>query len=128
MRISALLVGFSVGAYAMWKVAAPLPDMPPPCAIEAPCAVPQAAPVARPAPRQDLRVVVYDPATDPSPRMEQVVSRDRDGLTASDRLDAPVQPAGFRLVAMNRPDANGVCAVLDGETVRCVGFLDPRPD
>lgn len=129
MRISALLIGFSAGAYLMWRVVEPTPVLPPSCLTDPACVVPQAIVAATTAPpRQNLKVVLYDPATDPSFEMEADPFSGPgvgDGLTISDRLDRPALPTGFRFVGLARPDARGVCAVFDGRKLQCVALLQP---
>lgn len=127
MRISALVIGFSAGAYLMWRVAAPMPTTLPPCSADSSCKVQQAAaaPALTEPVRQDLRVVLYDPATDPSPRTERFARHEIDGLTLSDRLDAPAEPVGFHFASLKRSDARGVCAVFDGKTLQCVAIINP---
>ncbi len=144
MRISALVLGFSGGAYVMWKVASPLPDALPSCLAAADCAPPPAvtAPPMTPLPPpplpQGLRVVLYDPALEPLSRMADarphilgwISSEDAggaEGVTAVDGSE-PAAPARFRIVGLGQAGAQGACAVFDGRKLQCVAILKPQEE
>ena len=133
MRITGLVLGFSVGAYLMWRVATPTLVPPAPCGLAPDCSVASirsAAEVERPG----LQVVVYDPAIEPRIR----TSGDEMHIPGWTSLEAATadrpeddfgpeaeRPPGLAIVGLGQPDARGICAVLNGRSLGCVALINP---
>jgi len=134
MRVSGLLLGFSIGVYLMWKVAMPSPDASLSCSVAPDCAVATAAsPDTARAAQAGLQVVVYDPETEPRDRTHD--GSHIPGWTSSEETsvaDRPVvSPASdviplprFRLVGLDQANAHGACAVLGERKLGCLGLTN----
>ncbi|WP_426051749.1 hypothetical protein [Brevundimonas sp. SL161] len=134
MRVSGLLLGFSVGVYLMWKVAVPAPDAPLSCSVAPDCAVATGgSPDATPAAQPGLRVVVYDPAIEPRDRAHE--GPHSPGWTSAEDTslaDRPVFPPAanviplprFRIVGLDQANAHGACAVLGERKLGCLGLTN----
>ena len=134
MRVSGLLLGFAAGAYLLWKVAIPAPDAPLSCSVAPDCPVaPAASPDTPPATQADLRVVVYDPATEPRDRANDGLHIP--GWTSSEETSLAdrvvVSPASeviplprLRIVSLDQANAHGACAVLGERKLGCLGLTN----
>ena len=133
MRITGLVLGFSVGAYLMWRVVTPTLVPPAPCGATPDCSVASirsAAEVERPG----LQVVVYDPAIEPGTRaggseMHIPDWTSPEASTAERPEDdfgpEAERPPGLAIVGLDQSDARGVCAVLNGRSLGCVALINP---
>lgn len=134
MRISGLVLGFSVGAYLMWRVVTPTLVVPASCSPASDCSVASVLPAAA-VDRPGLQVVLYDPATEPRTSVRgnemhipgwtssEASTADRPGDGFGPEAD---RPQGLAIVGLGQPDARGVCAVLDGRSLGCVAFMNPN--
>lgn len=133
MRITGLVLGFSVGAYLMWRVATPTLVPPAPCGATPDCSVASIRPAAE-VERPGLQVVVYDPAIEPRARAvgdethfpgwtsseASIAERPGDAFGPEAR-----RPAGLAIVGLGQPDARGVCAILEGRNLGCLALVNP---
>lgn len=134
MRISGLVLGFSAGAYLVWKVAIPTPDAPVSCSVAADCPVANAASLnTTPAEQSDLRVVVYDPATEPRARVHE--GSHIPGWTSAEEASlthrlavSPVSEGTplprLRIVGLDQANAHGACAVLGERKIGCLALTN----
>ena len=136
MRILTLLIGFSAGAYLMLRLTTAMPVQPPVCPPDSVCAVQDSR---APPPRQGLRVVVYDPALEPwspsepteeSAHLEARLAENHlpvDGSRSAERTGL-ITPPKLAIVPLAEPDAQGLCAALNGRRLHCVALLNPAFD
>lgn len=134
MRIFPLVLGFSMGAFLMWKVMPPIPVMLSPCEAGRNCAVAGTVPLAA-APRPGLRIVLYDPLIDPRPEIdtpyppisEWSPTEPPPIRDASQRADSPIASDTPRLqiLGLGQSGAHGACAAVNGKRLYCVALLDP---
>lgn len=118
MRLPTMILGFSIGAFLMWKVAVPVADASVACDGGRACTSPDT--VAAAAPLEDrgqgLRIVVYDPHSQAEPL----------GETAPAALDwvSPDAPPANALPAPASPNGRGACAVVLGRELGCLAFVN----
>lgn len=134
MRIFPLVLGFSMGAFLMWKVMPPVPVTLSQCEAGWTCAVAGTVPSAR-TPRPALRIVLYDPLTDPRPEIDNPYPLTSEGsptepppiLDASRGADPPIPSDTPRLqiVGLGQSGAHGACAAFANRRLYCVARLNP---